>query len=76
MLLMKQNGYTVLFAATRPEQESESQTYSTIHLCMVMFTLCLSVRFAEYFLLETDKTCHQCMDGGGSFPRTVPESIF
>ena len=26
------------------------------HLCIAIFTLCLSVRFAEYFLIETDKT--------------------
>ncbi len=26
------------------------------HLCIVIFTLCLSVRFVEYFLIETDKT--------------------
>ncbi len=26
------------------------------HLCVVIFTLCLSVRFVEYFLIETDKT--------------------
>ena len=27
-----------------------------IHLCMVIFMLCLSVRFAEYFLIGTDQT--------------------
>lgn len=26
------------------------------HLCIAIFALCLSVRFAEYFLIETDKT--------------------
>ena len=26
------------------------------HLCIAIFTLCLSVRFVEYFLIETDKT--------------------
>ena len=26
------------------------------HLCIAIFTLCLSVRFAEYFLIETDQT--------------------
>ncbi|MCI9625020.1 MAG: CPBP family intramembrane metalloprotease [Lachnospiraceae bacterium] len=26
------------------------------HLCIAIFMLCLSVRFAEYFLIETDKT--------------------
>ena len=26
------------------------------HLCMIIFMLCLSVRFVEYFLIETDKT--------------------
>ena len=26
------------------------------HLCIAIFTLCLAVRFAEYFLIETDKT--------------------
>ncbi len=26
------------------------------HLCIAIFTLCLSVRFIEYFLIETDKT--------------------
>ena len=26
------------------------------YLCIAIFTLCLSVRFAEYFLIETDKT--------------------
>ena len=25
-------------------------------LCMIIFMLCLSVRFVEYFLIETDKT--------------------
>ena len=25
-------------------------------LCIAIFTLCLSVRFVEYFLIETDKT--------------------
>lgn len=27
-----------------------------INLCMIIFTLCLLVRFVEYFLIETDKT--------------------
>ena len=26
------------------------------NLCMIIFMLCLSVRFVEYFLIETDKT--------------------
>lgn len=26
------------------------------HLCIATFTLCLFVRFVEYFLIETDKT--------------------
>ena len=26
------------------------------HLCIAIFTICLSVRFVEYFLIETDKT--------------------
>ena len=26
------------------------------NLCMMIFMLCLSVRFVEYFLIETDKT--------------------
>ena len=26
------------------------------HLCIAIFMLCLSVRFVEYFLIETDKT--------------------
>lgn len=26
------------------------------NLCMAVFALCLAVRFAEYFLIETDKT--------------------
>lgn len=26
------------------------------HLCIIIFTLCLLVRFVEYFLIETDKT--------------------
>ena len=26
------------------------------NLCIAIFTLCLSVRFVEYFLIETDKT--------------------
>ena len=30
--------------------------YKPDHLCIVIFTLCLSVRFVEYFLIETDKT--------------------
>ena len=30
--------------------------YKPDHLCIAIFTLCLSVRFAEYFLIETDKT--------------------
>lgn len=30
--------------------------YKPEHLCIVIFTLCLSVRFVEYFLIETDKT--------------------
>ncbi len=29
--------------------------YKPDHLCIVIFTLCLSVRFVEYFLIETDK---------------------
>ena len=30
--------------------------YKPDHLCIAIFTLCLSVRFVEYFLIETDKT--------------------
>ena len=30
--------------------------YKSDNLCIAVFTLCLSVRFAEYFLIETDKT--------------------
>ena len=30
--------------------------YKPGHLCIVIFTLCLSVRFVEYFLIETDQT--------------------
>lgn len=30
--------------------------YKPDHLCIVIFTLCLSVRFVEYFLIETDQT--------------------
>ena len=30
--------------------------YKPDYLCIVIFTLCLSVRFVEYFLIETDKT--------------------
>ncbi len=26
------------------------------HLCMTVFTICLSIRFVEYFLIQTDKT--------------------
>ncbi len=26
------------------------------NLCLIIFMLCLSVRFVEYFLIETDKT--------------------
>lgn len=29
---------------------------NTNHLCIAVFTFCLLVRFAEYFLIETDKT--------------------
>ena len=31
-------------------------TYKANHLCIAVFALCLSARFAEYFLMETDKT--------------------
>ncbi len=31
-------------------------TYKADRLCAVIFTLCLSIRFVEYFLIETDKT--------------------
>ena len=31
-------------------------TCKPVNLCLAIFTLCLSVRFAEYFLIETDKT--------------------
>ena len=30
--------------------------YKPTNLCMIIFMLCLSVRFVEYFLIETDKT--------------------
>lgn len=30
--------------------------YKSGNLCIAIFTLCLSVRFVEYFLIETDKT--------------------
>ncbi len=30
--------------------------YKPYHLCVAVFALCLSVRFTEYFLIETDKT--------------------
>ena len=30
--------------------------YKPDHLCIAIFTLCLSVRFVEYFLIEKDKT--------------------
>ncbi len=30
--------------------------YKPDHLCIVIFTLCLSVRVVEYFLIETDQT--------------------
>ena len=30
--------------------------YNPYNLCIAIFTLCLSARFAEYFLIETDKT--------------------
>ena len=30
--------------------------YNPINLCIAIFTLCLSARFVEYFLIETDKT--------------------
>ncbi|MDE6936904.1 MAG: CPBP family intramembrane metalloprotease [Lachnospiraceae bacterium] len=30
--------------------------YKPDHLCIAIFMLCLSVRFVEYFLIETDKT--------------------
>ena len=30
--------------------------YKPDHLCIAIFTLCLSVRFVEYFLIETDNT--------------------
>ncbi len=30
--------------------------YKSDHLCIAIFTLCLAVRFVEYFLIETDKT--------------------
>ena len=30
--------------------------YKPDHLCIVTFTPCLSVRFVEYFLIETDQT--------------------
>ena len=30
--------------------------YKQTNLCMIIFMLCLSVRFVEYFLIETDKT--------------------
>lgn len=30
--------------------------YKSDNLCIAVFMLCLSVRFAEYFLIETDKT--------------------
>lgn len=29
---------------------------NTIHLCIAVFTFCLLVRFAEYFLIKTDQT--------------------
>ena len=29
---------------------------NTNHLCIAVFTFCLLIRFAEYFLIETDKT--------------------
>ena len=30
--------------------------YKSTNLCMIIFMFCLSVRFVEYFLIETDKT--------------------
>ena len=30
--------------------------YKSEHLCIAIFMLCLSVRFAEYFLMKTDQT--------------------
>ncbi len=30
--------------------------YKPYHLCVAVFALCLSVRFTEYFFIETDKT--------------------
>ncbi len=30
--------------------------YNPDNLCIAIFTLCVSARFAEYFLIETDKT--------------------
>lgn len=54
--------------------------YKPDHLCIVIFTLCLSVRFVEYFLIETDKTAigenvlHKV--GGRCFSRTVHQNTF
>ena len=36
------------------------------HLCIAVFTLCLSVRFVEYFLIKTDQT-----NGEMSFAATL-----
>ena len=30
--------------------------YKSDHLCIAIFTLCLAVRFVEYFLIGTDNT--------------------
>ena len=38
------------------DERRDCRTVAGDHLCIAIFTLCLSVRFVEYFLIETDKT--------------------